>query len=105
LFGASLPEDRSRARFHAMFFKKQDGRQSPKEETVSVHNICSINIFYLFTFTLKTGCFQWKETYVLYMLHLLAITAAIELAANRNNAKKKMHEVLLSIFVASFPAL
>ena len=49
-FGAFLPEDRGRAGFHAMFFKKQDGRQSSKEETVSVHSICSMNIFYLFTF-------------------------------------------------------
>jgi len=86
--------------------KTQDGRQSPKEETVSVHSICSMNIFYLFTFMLKkTGCVQWKETSVLLLLHLLAITHGIALEANRNNAKKKMHELLLSTFEASFPAL
>jgi hypothetical protein len=53
----------------------------------------------------KTGCLQWKETSVLFLLHLLDITHGIALEANRNNAKKKMHEQLLSTFEASFPAL
>jgi hypothetical protein len=59
----------------------------------------------MFIFILQNWFFAEQEASVLFLLYLLDITHGIALAQNRNSAKKKMHELLLNIFEASFPAL
>ena len=53
---------------------------------------------------LQKQYFTVKQNFCIISIHLLAITHGIALAKNRNIVKKKMHELLLSTFEASFPA-
>jgi hypothetical protein len=52
---------------------------------------------------IKLTIYHQRQSLYNFTLHLLEITLGIPLAKIRNNIKKKMHEILLNIFEASFP--